>query len=55
MFRSARARTVLLIVSAAMTLSGGAGAQEETGAAPDLLLILDASGSMWGQIPGPIQ
>ncbi len=49
MSRSARALVVVLFsILAAAGMAGPAAAEE----APDLLLILDASGSMWGQIQG---
>ena len=44
-------RTLPLALLVLSLLGGGASAQEEGPAAP-LLLILDASGSMWGQIEG---
>jgi len=49
MFRSAFVATLLLLV---LGLPPWSVAQTPDPASPDLLLILDASGSMWGQIQG---
>ncbi|MCP3960506.1 MAG: VWA domain-containing protein [bacterium] len=53
MSRSVRFLTVLsLCVLTMFAVSGPARAEEAPAAPPDLLLILDASGSMWGHIQG---
>ncbi len=45
-------RLGIAVLLLAVTLAGGAGAESQEGGSSPLLVIFDASGSMWGQIGG---